>query len=197
MSSICLICFHLLAQNPNLEQFSIYSNKFFHNFHLSESSFTCTGLRASVLARRLCEIKLRPLSCWKKMNSRCLTDGRYQVILLHFRSSLLFWFTNIFTNASFGLILWCLMPLSTIFQLYSNLVKAGKQMMTFFCDDDQGTFLIWWIFTQVSSALSLHTLLIRVITKLPNSEQSYKGKVKTHNYINRQNQSTTGKLWKP
>ena len=37
---------------------------------------------------------------------------------------------------------------------------------------------------------------IKVITKLPNSEQSYKGKVKTHNYINRQNQSTTGKLWK-
>jgi hypothetical protein len=26
---------------------------------------------------------------------------------------------------------------------------------------------------------------IKVITKLPNSEQSYKGKVKTHNYINR------------
>jgi hypothetical protein len=26
---------------------------------------------------------------------------------------------------------------------------------------------------------------IRVITKLPNSEQSYKGKVKTHKYINR------------
>jgi hypothetical protein len=36
--------------------------------------------------------------------------------------------------------------------------------------------------------------VIRVITKLPNFEQSYKGKVKTHNYINRQNQSTTGKL---
>ena len=32
---------------------------------------------------------------------------------------------------------------------------------------------------------------IRVITKLPNSEQCYKGKVKTHKYINRQNQSTT------
>ena len=31
---------------------------------------------------------------------------------------------------------------------------------------------------------------IRVITKIPDSEQSYKGKVKTHNYINRQNQST-------
>ena len=38
------------------------------------------------------------------------------------------------------------------------------------------------------------TQKIRVITKLPNSEQSYKGKVKTHNFINRQNQSTTGKL---
>jgi hypothetical protein len=37
---------------------------------------------------------------------------------------------------------------------------------------------------------------IKVITKLPNSEESYKGKVKTHNYINRQNQSTTGKLCK-
>ena len=37
---------------------------------------------------------------------------------------------------------------------------------------------------------------IRVITKLPNSEQSYKRKVKTHKYINRQNQSTTWKLWK-
>jgi ribosome-binding protein aMBF1 (putative translation factor) len=38
------------------------------------------------------------------------------------------------------------------------------------------------------------TLEIRVITKLPNSEQSHKGKAKTHNYTNRQNQSTTGKL---
>jgi hypothetical protein len=34
---------------------------------------------------------------------------------------------------------------------------------------------------------------IWVITKLPNSEQSFKGKVKTHKYIKRQNQSTTGK----
>jgi hypothetical protein len=42
-----------------------------------------------------------------------------------------------------------------------------------------------------------YLMYIKVITKLPNSEQSYKGKDKTHNYINRQNQSTTGKLWKP
>ena len=41
----------------------------------------------------------------------------------------------------------------------------------------------------------LRTILqISVITKLPNSEQSYKVKVKTHMYINRKNQSITGKL---
>jgi hypothetical protein len=37
-------------------------------------------------------------------------------------------------------------------------------------------------------------LELRVLTKLPNSEQSSNGKVKTHKYINRQNQSTNGKL---
>jgi hypothetical protein len=35
---------------------------------------------------------------------------------------------------------------------------------------------------------------IKATTKLPNSEQPHKGKVKTHNHTNRQNQSTTGKL---
>jgi len=43
----------------------------------------------------------------------------------------------------------------------------------------------------------LYCLQIRVITKLPNTEQSSKGKVKTHKSTNRQNQSTTGKLGKP
>jgi hypothetical protein len=33
-----LIFCHLLARKPNLENISINSNKFFHNFHLSESS---------------------------------------------------------------------------------------------------------------------------------------------------------------
>jgi hypothetical protein len=47
--SLCLNFFHLhvLARKPNLGKFSIYSNKFFHNFYLSESSFTCPGLWAS------------------------------------------------------------------------------------------------------------------------------------------------------
>jgi hypothetical protein len=45
----------------------------------------------------------------------------------------------------------------------------------------------------LSPSLTLLTfpIWIRVKTKLPNSEQSYKGKVKTHNYRNRQDQSTT------
>ena len=38
---------------------------------------------------------------------------------------------------------------------------------------------------------------IRVITTLPNIKQSSKGKDKTHESINRQNQSTTRKLGKP
>ena len=48
-----LIFFHLLVRKPNLEKFSIYSNKYFHNFHLSKSSFTCLELQASGLAWRL------------------------------------------------------------------------------------------------------------------------------------------------
>ena len=54
--------------------------------------------------------------------------------------------------------------------------------------------LIWYVRFYYNY---MHYSSIKVITKLPNSEQSYKGKVQTHNYINRQNQSTTGKLWKP
>jgi hypothetical protein len=48
--------------------------------------------------------------------------------------------------------------------------------------------------SHITRMFTLHDRQIKVITKLPNSEQSYKGKVKTHYYINRQNQSTTGKL---
>jgi hypothetical protein len=37
-NSFCHNFFHLLAWKPNLEKFSIYSNKFFHKFHLSWAS---------------------------------------------------------------------------------------------------------------------------------------------------------------
>ena len=55
---------------------------------------------------------------------------------------------------------------------------------------------VWVNKTSVTYSIevSVPTYEIRVITKLPNSEQCYKGKVKTHKHINRQNQSTTGKL---
>ena len=49
----------------------------------------------------------------------------------------------------------------------------------------------WKILSFVINLNTLYIYEIRVLTKLPNSEQSYKGKVKTHKYINRQNQSTT------
>ena len=52
-SSRCLNFFHLLVQKPNLETNSIYSNKFFHIFHLFQSSFTCSGLLACGLVQRL------------------------------------------------------------------------------------------------------------------------------------------------
>ena len=65
----------------------------------------------------------------------------------------------------------------------------------------------WYVMNEVRTGLlsrhvkhicgSVVSLSIRVMTKLPNSEQSYKGKVKTDKYINRKNQSTTWKLWKP
>jgi hypothetical protein len=45
--NLCINCFHLLARKPNLEKSSIYSKKFSHNVHLSESNFTCPWLGAS------------------------------------------------------------------------------------------------------------------------------------------------------
>jgi hypothetical protein len=53
--------------------------------------------------------------------------------------------------------------------------------------------MLWVFFQNIVGVVDI-TKTISVIPKLPNSEQSYTGKVKTHNYINRQNQSTTGKL---
>jgi len=51
--ALIVFTYFVFALKSNLEKFSIYSNKFFHNFHLTESSHTCPSLRASGLARRL------------------------------------------------------------------------------------------------------------------------------------------------
>ena len=53
LTVFALIFLTYLPESQNLEKISIYSNKFSHNFHLSESRFTCSGLWKSGLARRL------------------------------------------------------------------------------------------------------------------------------------------------
>jgi hypothetical protein len=101
---------------------------------------------------------------------------------------------------------------------FTQLIKSSTTCITlykiFHCGNDKLTLVgIVSVFQNLRSTLLLpfhfvssayiesyeersdhESLRIRVITKLPNSEQSYKGKVKTHKYINRLNQSTTGKL---
>ena len=49
--------------------------------------------------------------------------------------------------------------------------------------------MVYQIYLFLKFAVSLDS--IRVITKLPNTEQSSKGNDKTHKSTNRQNQSTT------
>jgi hypothetical protein len=46
-------------------------------------------------------------------------------------------------------------------------------------------------FEDIKGVIRIRNIENKGNNKLPNSEQSYKGKVKTHKYINRQNQSTT------
>ena len=77
--------------------------------------------------------------------------------------------------------------------LSENKLKVFRWKLLHFIIPTKKLLLKWKIMK--NSLCNLCSLVeVRVITKLPNSEQSYKGKVKTHNYINRQNQSTTGKL---
>jgi hypothetical protein len=100
------------------------------------------------------------------------------------------------------------LPLSLRFKVsgchYNSIMCDVKVFLTF-TFTEYGTVLITilpilflYLNTVIVTAEQLKTtekrLKIRVITKLPNSEQSSKGKVKTHKYINRQNQSTTRKL---
>jgi hypothetical protein len=86
--------------------------------------------------------------------------------------------------------------------MYKNKWRSN---FVFVIELSQGFILVWFMvfnttfnnFTAISWWSVSLVEEIRVITKLPNSEQSFKGKVKTLMYINRQNQSTTGKLEKP
>ena len=88
---------------------------------------------------------------------------------------------------------------------YASLGWISWKFMHFSWTDDSPLWILCVSWCQIERAarlrlrkvLHLHAIRdsktwIRVIRKLPNSEQSYKEKVKTHKYINRQNQSTTG-----
>ena len=77
-------------------------------------------------------------------------------------------------------------------QRYHFLLGMVKDLSLFPFDNDMKAHFGTKLCIYHEKTVSVYQ--IRVITKLPNSEQSYKGKVTTHNYINRQNKSTTGKL---
>ena len=80
-----------------------------------------------------------------------------------------------------------------------KIIKDIFELRTMY-DTDYIINIVIWYLKIASTQIKYHwitKLQNYKITKLPNSEQFYKGKVKIHKYINRQNQSTTGKLWKP
>ena len=84
------------------------------------------------------------------------------------------------------------------FLLRNNCIFMVHKSRIFGCVWVATTYFVTLIYLwSILIYLELIWYPIMVITKLPNSEQFSKEKVKTHKYINRQNQSTTWKLWKP
>jgi hypothetical protein len=129
-----------------------------------------------------------------------LMTSNFLCLVYHFLSNsllfskMLFW--SLIINPP-SLLIFCIVLLMTFFVSILRKYLEGFSPSSF-----HFSFFIWYngLLYLLVSEFWLFLFLncsIRLITKLPNSEQSYKGKVKTHNYINRQNQSTTGKLWKP
>ena len=109
----------------------------------------------------------------------------------HFIKCFLFYIYNIFSNRRNFFTKICLFHNYVDILLNIYLLKYSLHDIEYW---QYKLYLIEFVYFTVDNFIHFHVGLIKVITKLPNSEQSYKGKVKTHNYINRQNQSTTGKL---
>jgi hypothetical protein len=72
--SVCLIFFFTYLQESQ-----IYSNKFFHNFHLSESSFSCPGLRKGWVSAKTANWStvfrredLQIIFCWKTFSVKTI-----------------------------------------------------------------------------------------------------------------------------
>ena len=76
--------FHLFARKANLEKFSIYSNKFFHNFHLSLSwaSIKWVNVKTVVISfliqpkkhEHILTLFLEPWLCWSSRVARKFED---------------------------------------------------------------------------------------------------------------------------
>jgi hypothetical protein len=94
--------------------------------------------------------------------------------------------------------MWSIFSLLDKFAKFDRISSPSSSGTILFTSNDSTSFKLAterFQLLPISVMFSFNKLKqIRVITKLPNSEQSYKGNVKTHKYINRQNQSTTGKL---
>jgi hypothetical protein len=128
---------------------------------------------------------LRPVSCVPKVFLVCLSSSCVlcaQSVLVCLSSSCV---PKVFLVCLSSSCVLCAQSVFILLSLDSPSVFSNFYLEPLF---PNGT----WIFNAI--CVMSFFMCIRVITKLPNSEQSYKGKVKTHNYINRQNQSTTGKL---
>jgi hypothetical protein len=68
------------------EKLSIYSNKFIHRLHLSETNFTCPELRASGLARRLADVVHTKFDIYdfiSTINKKKPTSTRYKIIFIY------------------------------------------------------------------------------------------------------------------
>ena len=95
LTVFALIFFYLLARKPNLEIFFIYSNKFFHNFHLAVSSFTCPGLQASGLAQRL--ILMKFVLIWLNLSYK--TSEEINICFVMYESFYIFSTTDFSRNS--------------------------------------------------------------------------------------------------
>jgi hypothetical protein len=94
LAVFALIFVHLLARNPNLENKIIYSNKFFHNYHLSQASGKWVSIKTAFDSMQ----KGKELA-YKKISTTFLKNRSYDteyIITLRFDSQSIFFALYIF-----------------------------------------------------------------------------------------------------
>ena len=108
-------------RKPNFEKCSIYSNKFFHKFHLSESSLTCPELQASGLVQRLHNFHLSEssLTCPRLRASGLGEDCNY----LHAICSRFVYFQLSSSHVKYFICYPVYVSLTICFDIYSTRMK--------------------------------------------------------------------------